>query len=80
VDAATLASNSARSNEALRSLAPDAQWVHSYVVDDKIFCLFQATGEEIVREHGRCAGVPRRRRPRGAGHDRPLDRRSRVTS
>ena len=39
-------------------LGPDIQWIHSYVVDDKIFCLYQATGEDIIREHGRCGGFP----------------------
>jgi hypothetical protein len=34
------------------------QWVHSYVVNDKVFCVYNATGEEIIREHGRRAGFP----------------------
>ena len=42
----------------LRDLGPDIQWVHSYVADDKIFCLYQATDEGIIREHGRCGGFP----------------------
>ncbi|HEY7858486.1 MAG TPA: DUF4242 domain-containing protein [Candidatus Nanopelagicales bacterium] len=58
MDAAALAAIAGQSNAALRDLGPDIQWVHSYVVDDKIFCLYQATGEEIIREHGRCGGFP----------------------
>lgn len=58
LDVAALASIAAHSNQVLRDLGPDIQWVHSYVVDDKIFCLYQATGEPIIREHGRCGGFP----------------------
>lgn len=47
-----------QSNEVLRDLGPDIQWVHSYVVDDKIFCVYNATSPEIIREHGRCGGFP----------------------
>ena len=48
----------AHSNKILRDLGPDVQWVHSYVVNDKIFCVYNASGEDIVREHGRCGGFP----------------------
>ena len=58
MDAAALMAISGKSNEVLRDLGTDIQWVHSYVVDDKIFCLYQATGEDIIREHGRCGGFP----------------------
>ena len=58
MDSAALAAIAGQSNKVLRDLGPDIQWVHSYVVDDKIFCLYQATGEEIIREHGRCGGFP----------------------
>lgn len=58
LDAAALASVAEHSNQVLRDLGPDIQWVHSYVVDDKIFCLYHATGEPIIREHGRCGGFP----------------------
>ncbi len=47
-----------QSNKVLRDLGPDIQWVHSYVVDDKLFCVYNATGPEIIREHGRCGGFP----------------------
>jgi hypothetical protein len=58
MDAAALAAIARSSNEVLRELGPDVQWIHSYVTDDKITCLYQATGEEIIREHGRCGGFP----------------------
>lgn len=57
-DADTLQSISQQSNKVLRDLGPDVQWVHSYVVADKIFCVYNATGEDIIREHGRCGGFP----------------------
>lgn len=47
-----------QSNKVLRDLGPDVQWVHSHVVDDKIFCVYNATGPDIIREHGRCGGFP----------------------
>ena len=58
MDWVALAAISDQSNGVLRELGPDIQWIHSYVVDDKIFCLYQATGEDVIREHGRCGGFP----------------------
>jgi len=58
MDQAALASISAKSNEVLRELGPDVRWMHSYVTDDKIICVYDATGEDIIREHGRCGGFP----------------------
>ena len=48
----------AKSNEVLRDLGPDIQWVHSYVTDDKIICVYQAAASRLIREHGRCGGFP----------------------
>ena len=58
MDEAALASISAKSNEVLRDLGPDVGWLHSYVTNDKIICVYDATGEDIIREHGRCGGFP----------------------
>jgi len=58
MDEAALASISAKSNDVLRDLGPDVRWMHSYVTDDKIICVYDATGEDIIREHGRCGGFP----------------------
>jgi predicted Rdx family selenoprotein len=57
-DAEALANISGHSNEVLRTLGPDIQWVHSYVVDDKIFCIYHAADEALIREHGHCGGFP----------------------
>ena len=42
----------------LRDLGPQIQWVTSYVTGDKIFCVYIAPNEELVREHARRAGFP----------------------
>jgi hypothetical protein len=58
MDQAALAEIASKSNDVLRKLGPDVQWVHSYVSDDKITCVYVAANEEIIREHGRCGGFP----------------------
>lgn len=42
----------------LRDLGPDIQWVHSYVTDDKIYCIYRAPNEEMIREHATRGGFP----------------------
>jgi hypothetical protein len=42
----------------LRQLGPDIQWVHSYVSDDRITCVYIAPSETLIREHARLAGFP----------------------
>jgi hypothetical protein len=48
----------ATSNGALDKLAGKVQWVQSFVVDDKTFCVYLADGEASVREHARLSGFP----------------------
>jgi hypothetical protein len=48
----------AKSNEVLRRLGPDIQWVESYVADDKTFCVYLAKDEAIIREHATISGFP----------------------
>ena len=45
----------------LRDLGPQIQWVQSYVTDDKIYCVYIAPNEELVREHARLGGFPANR-------------------
>jgi hypothetical protein len=45
----------------LQNLGPRIQWVHSYVTDDKIYCIYNAPDEETVREHARQGGFPANR-------------------
>ncbi|HVG12814.1 MAG TPA: DUF4242 domain-containing protein [Flavisolibacter sp.] len=42
----------------LSKLGPQIQWVHSYVTDDKIFCVYNAPNEEMIREHANQGGFP----------------------
>ncbi|MET0332284.1 MAG: DUF4242 domain-containing protein [Dyella sp.] len=42
----------------LREMGPRIQWVHSYVTDDKIYCVYVAPDEAAVREHARQGGFP----------------------
>jgi hypothetical protein len=45
----------------LQKLGIDIQWVQSYVTDDKIYCVYIARDEEIVREHAKQGGFPANR-------------------
>jgi Protein of unknown function (DUF4242) len=58
MDVAALAAIANESNKVLRDLGPDIQWMESYVTDDTITCVYVATSEEMLREHGRCGGFP----------------------
>lgn len=42
----------------LRELGPQVQWLQSYVTADKIYCVYIAPDEELVREHARLGGFP----------------------
>jgi uncharacterized protein DUF4242 len=44
--------------KALKQLGPEVRWIHSFVTDDKIYCIYYAPDEESIREHGRIAGFP----------------------
>jgi Protein of unknown function (DUF4242) len=48
----------AKSNEALRQLGPDIQWVESYVADNKTFCVYLAKDEAIIHKHAEISGFP----------------------
>ena len=42
----------------LSNMGPQIQWVHSYVTDNKIYCIYNAPNEEMVREHAKQGGFP----------------------
>jgi hypothetical protein len=48
----------ATSNDALAKLPGKVQWEHSYVVDDKTFCIYLAENEVAVQEHAKLSGFP----------------------
>jgi Nickel responsive protein SCO4226-like len=49
---------SLRSLEALNEMGPHIQWLHSYVTEDKIYCIYLAPDENTIREHARKSGIP----------------------
>ena len=48
----------ATSNNALRQLGPDIQWVESFVAADKTFCVYLAKDEAIIKKHAEISGFP----------------------
>ncbi len=52
---------SQKSCSVLRNLGPQIQWVESYVMDDRIYCVYIAPNEELIREHARQGGFPANR-------------------
>src|SRR5258706_11431424 len=58
LDREQLKGAAAKSNEALRQLGPDIQWVESFVAADKTFCVYLATDEPIIKKHAELSGFP----------------------
>ena len=52
---------SLRSLEVLKGIGPQIQWLHSYVTDDRLYCVYLAPDEDVVREHARRMGIPANR-------------------
>ena len=55
---AQLKAASQNSCNVLAELGPEIEWVHSYVTGNKIYCVYKAENEEIIREHAKKAGLP----------------------
>ena len=53
-----LQSVSQTSCNVLRKMGPDIQWVQSYVTGDKVYCIYIAPNEEMIRQHAREGGFP----------------------
>jgi hypothetical protein len=45
----------------LRDLGPQIQWLHSYVTDNKVYCIYWAPSSEIIQEHAEKCGIPANR-------------------
>lgn len=58
LSAENLRALSQKSKEVLCTLGSDIQWIHSYVAGDKIYCIYLAPSEELIREHARLGGFP----------------------
>jgi hypothetical protein len=52
---------SLRSLGALKDIGPQIQWLHSYVTEDKVYCVYLAPDEETIREHARRTNIPANR-------------------
>ena len=50
-----------KSFSVLQNLGPQIEWLHSYVTGDKIYCVYMAPNEELIREHARQGGFPANR-------------------
>lgn len=61
-----------KSCNVLRDLGSEIQWVESYVTDDRIYCVYLARDEELIREHARRGGFPADRISRVRGEISPL--------
>jgi hypothetical protein len=49
---------SLRSLQTLKEMGPQIQWLHSYVTEDKLYCVYLAPDEGVIREHARRTGIP----------------------
>jgi len=49
---------SLRSLEVMKQLGPELRWIQSFVTDDKIYCIYYAPDETLIREHGRIGRFP----------------------
>ena len=52
---------SIRSLDVLKSIGSQIQWLHSYVTDDRLYCVYLSPDEDLIREHARKLGVPANR-------------------
>ncbi len=52
---------SRRSCQVLEGLGPQVQWLQSYVTADKVYCVYLAPNEDLIREHARQGGFPANR-------------------
>jgi hypothetical protein len=53
-----LKSISQKSCSVLKDMGPQIEWIQSYVTGDKIFCVYKAENEELIREHAKKGGFP----------------------
>jgi Protein of unknown function (DUF4242) len=47
-----------KSCDVLRAMGPDVQWIESYVTCDKLYCVYHAADESLIREHAERSGFP----------------------
>jgi len=61
LSAGELKAISQKSCSVLSKLGPQIQWVESYVTDDKVYCVYIAPNEHVIREHAKQGGFPANR-------------------
>ena len=49
---------SLNSLKTLKEMGQQIQWLHSYVTEDKVYCVYLAPDEDTIREHARRTGIP----------------------
>lgn len=52
---------SLRSLESVKQIGPRIQWLHSYVTEDKVYCVYLAPDEQTIRDHARRTNIPANR-------------------
>jgi Protein of unknown function (DUF4242) len=52
---------SQKSVSVLQAMGPEIQWLHSYVTGDKVYCVYLAPDEAIIKEHAKRVGIPANR-------------------
>lgn len=55
---ADLQGASQKSNEVLKEMGSGIEWINSYVVDDKLYCVYKAESKELIKEHAEKGGFP----------------------
>lgn len=50
-----------KSNAVIAEIGPEVRWVHSYVAGDRIYCVYDAPSEQLIREHAEKSGFPANR-------------------
>jgi hypothetical protein len=58
LDRRQLQEGAAKSNQVLRQLGPDIQWLESFVTANKMYCMYMATDEALIRRHAELSGFP----------------------
>ena len=58
LDRRQLQEGAAKSNQVLRQLGPDIQWLESFVTANKMYCMYLATDEALIRRHAELSGFP----------------------
>jgi hypothetical protein len=53
-----LQQSAAKSNQVLRQLGPDIQWLESFVTANKLYCMYLAADESLIQKHAELSGFP----------------------